>query len=260
METNNIKINPKWSKSKDEIWDEIFANLETKQTSPKKKRLAIWQYAAAAVAAVLIVGTSFAYLYTTTETAERGSHLAITLPDGSNVNLNAESKLSYKPYWWFASRDVKLEGEAYFEVKSGSKFTVLSGQNEVNVLGTSFNIFARAEKYSVTCLTGKVEVVANRDKVVLTPNMQATLNSGIFKVVETINTTQTIGWTQNKFSFIGVPLPDVVKEIERQYDIHVSTTSTMDYLYTGNFSKENQPEVVLEIVGKPFGITFDIEQ
>ncbi len=98
METNNIKINPKWSKSKDEIWDEIFANLETKQTSPKKKRLAIWQYAAAAVAAVLIVGTSFAYLYTTTETAERGSHLAITLPDGSHVNLNAQSKLSYKPY------------------------------------------------------------------------------------------------------------------------------------------------------------------
>jgi ferric-dicitrate binding protein FerR (iron transport regulator) len=70
---------------------------------------------------------------------------------------------------------------------------------------------------------------------------------------------QSVGWTQNKFSFIGVPLADVVKEVERQYDIHVSTTSELDYLYTGNFSKEKQPEEVLEIIGKPFGITFKIE-
>lgn len=260
MKTENIKITPKWRKSKDEIWDEVFSDLDDSETSPKVKRLSFWKYAAAAVITIMIAGSSFAYLYTTTETAVRGMHLAVTLPDGSNVNLNADSELKYKPYWWFASRNVKLKGEAYFEVTHGSRFTVQSGQNAVRVLGTNFNVFARNDKYSVTCLTGKVEVSANRETALLTPNMRAVYNNKKLTVDETANAAQSIGWTQNKFSFIGVPLTDVVQEVERQYDIRVTTTSKLDYLYTGNFSKTKEPEEVLQIIGKPFGITFSIKQ
>ncbi len=260
MKTENIKINPEWRKSKDEIWDEVFSGLDdATESKPKVKRLSFWKYAAAAVVALMVASGAFAYLYTTTETAVRGSHLAVTLPDGSSVNLNAESELKYKPYWWFAARDVSLNGEAYFEVKKGNKFTVKSCANTVRVLGTSFNIFARMDKYNVTCLTGKVEVTSNSNNVLLTPNMQAVLQNGRLKVTENTDAAQSIGWTQNKFTFIGVPLTDVVQEIERQYDIHVITTSKLDYLYTGNFSKTKEPEEVLQIIGKPFGITFTIK-
>jgi ferric-dicitrate binding protein FerR (iron transport regulator) len=223
------------------------------------KHLSFWKYAAAAVAVIIVTVSTFAYLYETTEQAVRGTHIAVVLPDGSKVNLNAESKLSYKPYWWFISRNVELKGEALFDVEKGSRFSVKSAGNEVRVLGTSFNVFARAEKYSVTCLTGKVEVKINNESLVLTPDMQVNLHEGKLNVLNDIDALQSVGWTQNKFSFIDVPLADVVKEVERQYDIHVSTTSELDYLYTGNFSKEKQPEEVLEIVGKPFGITFKIE-
>ncbi len=259
MKTENIKINPEWRKSKDEIWDEVFAGLDDVENKPKVKRLSFWKYAAAAVITLMVVSGAFAYLYTTTETAVRGLHLAVTLPDGSNVKLNAESELTYKPYWWFASRDVSLKGEAYFEVKPGSKFTVKSGANAVRVLGTSFNIFSRDGKYNVTCLTGKVEVTSNSDNILLTPNMQAALLNGKLEVTEKTDVTQSIGWMQNKFTFIGVPLTDVVQEIERQYDIQVITTSKLDYLYTGNFSRTKEPEEVLQIIGKPFGITFSIK-
>lgn len=259
MKTEDIKVIPKWSKSKDEIWSEAFADLEKAETSPKIKRLSFWKYAVAAVFALFIATGSFAYLYQTTEQAVRGSHFAVTLPDGSTANLNADSKISYRPYWWFAARNVELIGEAFFEVKPGSYFTVKSFQNEVRVLGTSFNVFARAGNYSVTCLTGKVEVKTNNQNIALTPNMQVNLRDGKLNVSENIDGLQSIGWTHNKFSFIGVPLADVVKEIERQYDIHITTTAQLDYLYTGNFSKEKNPEEVLEIVGKPFGITFKIE-
>lgn len=51
------------------------------------------------------------------EVAERGTHLAVVLPDGSKVDLNAESKIGYKPLWWFISRDVELKGEAYLKLK-----------------------------------------------------------------------------------------------------------------------------------------------
>ncbi|MDR2917249.1 MAG: FecR domain-containing protein [Tannerella sp.] len=258
MKTEDIKITPQWSKSKDEIWNEVFADHEEAETSPKVKRLSFWKYAAAAVVMFIIATGAFAWLYETTEQAARGSHLAVNLPDGSKVNLNSDSKLSYKPYWWFASRSVTLKGEAFFEVKPGSRFTVESFGNEVRVLGTSFNIFARAESYRVTCLTGKVEVRANNEKTTLTPNMQVYLRDGKLDISDNIDGLQSIGWTQNKFSFIGVPLADVVKEIERQYDIQITSNAKLDYLYTGNFSKEKKPEEVLEIVGKPFGITFNI--
>ncbi|MDR1120010.1 MAG: FecR domain-containing protein [Dysgonamonadaceae bacterium] len=261
MKTEDIKITPKWSKSRDEIWNEVFSGLDDiSESKPKVKRLTIWQYAAAAVIALMLASGAFAYLYTATETAVRGKHLAVTLPDGSGVNLNAESELTYKPYWWFASRDVRLKGEACFEVKPGSKFTVKSGANSVRVLGTSFNIFARADRYRVTCLTGKVEVTAGGDSVLLTPNMQASLRNGKLEVSGNIDAAQSAGWTQNKFAFIGVPLADVVQEIERQYDIHVTSTSKLDFMYTGNFSKTKEPEEALKIIGTPFGITFSIKR
>jgi len=51
-----------------------------------------------------------------------------------------------------------------------------------------------------------------------------------------------------------------VKEIERQYDIRIVTSSNLDYFYTGNFSKSTDPEEILQIIGKPFGITFSIKK
>ena len=102
METKDIKMTPKWSKSKDEIWKDVFADLEDEAT-PQAKRISFWRYAAAAVIVVAILGSAFAGLYTVTSTASRGMHLTVTLPDGSVAELNAESELRYKPYWWVIS-------------------------------------------------------------------------------------------------------------------------------------------------------------
>lgn len=254
-----MKITPKWSKTKDEIWNEVFANTVEVKATPEIKHLNFWWYAAAMIAFV-ITGSSFSFLYTITETVDRGSHLAVILPDGSKVDMNAETELRYKPYWWYISRNVELKGEAYFDVKRGSKFRVTSEQNQVIVLGTSFNIFARPDKYVVTCITGKVEVLANNEKAILLPNMQAYLQNNKFNINNNAYAKQSIDWVYDKFSFIGVPLSEVVAEIERQYDIQIITVSELDYLYTGNFSKENRPQEVLEIIGKPFGITLNIKQ
>ena len=144
MKADDIKITPKWSKSKEDIWDSVFEGLEETpkviEMAPRKRSL--WFYAAASIAAIAIILPSIAFFYTKNEVAERGTHLAVVLPDGSKVDLNAESKISYKPLWWFISRDVELKGEAYFEVEKGSTFDVRSGQYTVSVLGTSFNVFS----------------------------------------------------------------------------------------------------------------------
>jgi ferric-dicitrate binding protein FerR (iron transport regulator) len=259
MNTENLKTVPQWRKSKDEIWNEVFAGLEDSQPAAKTRRPPLRNYAAAAaVALLLLTGVSFAYLYTVTETATRGVHLTVTLPDGSDVTLNAESRLSYKPCWWHVSRDTRLTGEAFFEVKPGRRFTVTSGENRVEVLGTSFNIFSRPEGYRVTCLTGRVSVSAKRETVLLTPNRQAVLQNRRLRITADDDAGQSVGWTQDKFIFIGVPLSEAVGEIERQYDIRATTASTLNHLYTGNFSRPETPQEALEIIGKPFNITFSI--
>lgn len=258
MKTEDLKLAPKWKKSKDELWNELFSGLE-ETPRPKLKRLSFFKYAAAAIVLLAISVGTFAYLHKMTESVGRASQLAFSLPDGSKVKLNADSKISYKPYWWHVSRHVELKGEAFFEVEPGSRFSVKSEKNSVNVLGTSFNVFARARAYRVSCLSGKVEVAANKQRLTLTPNMQFNMHNGNWELLKNIDATQSIGWTRNKFSFVGVPLEDVVKEIERQYDIRVLPNSDLQYLYTGNFSKKEKPEEVLEIIGKPFGINFKIE-
>ena len=259
MKHENIKITPKWSKSKEDIWCEFFDGLEETQPSKPVRRISFWKYPVAAAIIIALAGTITARYYSVSKVAARGTHMSAMLPDSSKVILNAESTLTYYPYWWFASRCVELDGEAYFEVKSGKNFSVKSNKNEVNVLGTSFTVFSRAEKYSVTCLTGKVEVVANKKVSILNPNMRLTYRDEKLSIEKNIDEIQSMGWTKNKFVFIGVPLVDVISEIERQYDINIMADKNLNYFYTGNFEKTERPDDILKIIGKPFDIKFSIK-
>lgn len=261
MKTDDIKITPEWSKSKEEVWANVFEKLEDTpqmvKMSPRKR--SIWFYAAASVAVIAIILPSIAFFYVKSEVAERGSHLTVILPDGSKVDMNAESKISYKPFWWPISRDVELKGEAYFEVKKGSSFDVRSGQYTVSVLGTSFNVLYRNGKFNVTCLTGKVDVSNKSELVTLTPNMQALWNNGKLIAKEIDDAEKSINWKLGRFVFVSVPLQEVIQEIERQYNIEIFPNSNLNHLYSGNFTRANDPEDVLKIVGKPFGIEFKIK-
>ena len=102
----------------------------------------------------------------------------VILPDGSIAQLNGSSTLKYHPYWWNISRNISLEGEAFFEVAKGSKFSVESKNGTTSVLGTSFNIYARSNQYEVVCVTGKVwvENATGEVSTIITPNQKAVLS------------------------------------------------------------------------------------
>jgi ferric-dicitrate binding protein FerR (iron transport regulator) len=250
---------PQWHKSKEEIWTEVFEPLMKEEGVQEHRETPAKRFPFGSCAAILLVVLSLTiHFYTVTEEAARGSQADVRLPGHATVTLNAGSRLSYKPLAWFISRKVTLEGEACFEVEAGSRFSVLSGGKRVHVLGTTFNVYARPEKYCVTCLAGKVEVCAGKEAVTLTPGMQATWRGWALEVSKDAVSTRAAGWMQGKFAFAETPLSEVVAEIERQYDIRVMPGYRPDYLYTGNFSRAERPEDVLEIIGKPFGITFKI--
>jgi ferric-dicitrate binding protein FerR (iron transport regulator) len=255
MNINRIKIRPRWKKSKEEIWQETFDSLPFEEIP---KTTTVWftalKYAAALIFGVFLFGS----LYKVEHKAVRGQHLTVYLPDNSRVTLNADSKISYKPCLWFLTRNVKLEGEGFFEVKPGSRFSVKSGQYRVSVLGTEFNVYARSEQYRVNCVSGRVEVTANKDVITLTKDMQVIFHTQKPEIES--DTQWNADWMQNKFSFFDTPLADVVAEIERQYDIRIVADKPLNQRYTGTFTKTESPEDILEIVGKPFGITFKTEK
>ena len=240
-------------------------NAARVEAQSAKKRFPLWGYAASILIPVLL----FCSLYTVTETTKRGEQAVVQLPDRSTVTLNAESKLSYKPFIWFISRKgasssnvfarkVSLEGEAYFEVTPGNRFSVQTGDYRVNVLGTTFNVQARPGMYRVTCLTGQVEVQTGQETAPLGPNMQASLHERKLTVIDDVTPSVAIGWMKNMFVFEGTPLGEVIAEIERQYNITVIPDYDPNHLYSGFFSKTENPTEILEAIGKAFGITFSI--
>lgn len=257
MALEKFKISPRWSASKEEIWSAFFEPLPeiTGLHQPTLRLRNYIQYGVAAIFIGAIFFVGFAAFYTQNFVTDKGAHLSVNLPDGSTVELNAASKISFKPFWWRFSRDIEMLGEAYFEVKKGSQFVVSCPNGVVTVLGTSFNIKARDNTFSVTCLTGKVQVSASTQKVILASKMEAKMVNEQFVIFENSDATERISWTENKFVFDNAPLEDVLLEIELQYNIHIVRPKKTNYFYTGNFFKTDDPKEVLSIVGKPFGIT-----
>lgn len=248
-----------WKKSKADIW----ANLESQiDTQPKgrsiKFHFAISKWAVAAAIVVLFALGSYLRFYSITIKTPAGQHLLAELPDHSKVNLNAQSSITYHPYWWRINRMVKLEGEGFFEVEKGRKFTVESAQGITQVLGTSFNIFARDELYKVTCITGTVKVKSKTGiEAILKPNCKAEIQAnGKINVSANIETFPEISWKKNIFLFTASPVIQVFKEIERQYGVNIETNIHDYSLYTGNFTKDQNVEEILKYVCPALGFKY----
>jgi len=259
VEKLNSKLSVEWDESKEDIWAKMEAQMQ--QTKPKGKVISlnrsILQWAVAAVILVLIGTTAFMRFYTEGSMVPDGEHRIVELPDHSKVHLNAGSEVGYHPYWWAFSREVKFEGEAYFEVEKGSRFKVESANGTTTVLGTSFNIYARDENYRVTCLIGKVQVV-NADhssEVFLLPNEKTELVSNELRK-QAVDAVQDIAWTNNSFIFTDRPLDEVFAEIERQYNVVIDLPENIKFSYSGNFDKTSDVKQVLGYVCRPFNLNF----
>jgi ferric-dicitrate binding protein FerR (iron transport regulator) len=257
-------IHLSWEKSKDEIWEDLQIRMQegsSKKTIVRSLLPGKTWLAVAASGALLVALLSFMRFHTVSSTAPSGIHTRVELPDGSRVKLNADTRISYKPYWWKFSRLVELEGEAWFDVNKGSrKFRVTSRKASTEVLGTTFNIYARKEQYRVECHSGKIALHAHKSKeqVILTPLTKAQLNSsGRFEVSTISEAEKGAHWTDNRLRFVSTPLKLVFEEIERQYGIEIECSFTQEYLYSGNFSLDIPLENVLHLLCRPFDLRYE---
>lgn len=206
-------------RSKEEAWAALNSAIASQPKTKRRWLTPTITWTVAASFALLVAVGSLIMTHTTHVASAKGEHLAVVLPDGSNVLLNSESQLSYQKYMWWRKREVTLKGEGYFKVMKGRRFEVRTGKFVTSVLGTTFNVFARDNEVRVCCFTGKVGVreVTSGSHTILTPGLGVGSDGNTLGSVEKISEKQK-GWTKGEFYFTDVPLDDVFAEIERQFD------------------------------------------
>jgi len=262
--TSKFKV-PASSQSKEAAWDKLVQSIDQKEKQEAKVVMfasrKVW-YSIAASLVVLFTIAALTYRYSTVEIElSKGEITNRILPDGSEVQLNADSKISYRKFGWLLNREIKLNGEAFFSVKHGNKFTVITDYNrKVTVTGTKFNVFARGPQFEVNCFEGSVIVETPTTKPI-----SVTKGTGINSVKIEEEPEQILldsipepTWTKGEFYFDNTPLNVVFDELSRQFNVSVDIRIEVEKrMYTG-FFKKDQLIKALDLVCIPMGLTYQI--
>ena len=202
--------------------------------------------------------------------APAGSKTQVVLPDGTKVRLNAGSSLCYTPQYGIKEREVRLCGEAYFDVAHNKEvpFLVKSENLQVKVLGTKFDFRDYpTDKHAMVALSeGKVDLSDLRskgDSFLMLPSDQFVLDKEKRTMQRRkIAPSEVVKWTESKLYFDEEPLPDVLNAIERNYNVHiVLQTHRLDTLkFYGAFDTNEQSiGEVMEILSTTQQLKYHIE-
>lgn len=242
---------PDFRKSKEEIWSEIDA-----ETDDYNKKPLYW-----AAAVILLLAVSYftfpTLLIKSNQISTKAGQIQfLELPDGSTVQLNAVSEISYSKEW--DERMLHLKGEAFFEVEKGNKFIVETDLGTVEVLGTSFNVKVRKDQFGVECKTGRVKVSAPNFNFseILDPGDRVTLDSGKIKLLK-IDPVIIGSWQKGEFYYDNRPVKEVFDELERQFDIELTVSQTEVYRFTGYFSTKDL-QTALTMICEPLDLSYAI--
>lgn len=247
----------------EDLWYKIKNSDESPVTFTEKnnvRSIIYWRWAAAAI---LIFAAGGMFFYTNRQQPVNqqasivvrhiyvpyGKIKEIVLPDGTKVKLNAGSSFSYPLVFSKATREVKLEGEGFFEVTKNAKkpFLVHTSTLTVKVLGTVFNVkaYRNDKNIETTLLKGKVQVEL-KDKpeknIILLPNEKLIVDNNLPGVMNTAATDareakveylvtalpqvkaediKETAWVNNRLVFTNESFEEVAKQIERKYNVQI---------------------------------------
>ena len=262
-------------------------NVEkTVVTNPGKYRGILW---AASVAAAVIIVALLALNNTNNKqvlknelaanvvTTRPGSKSKVQLPDGTQVWLNADSKISYKNNFLGDIREVTLSGEAFFDVVKDKTrpFIIHTGSIDLKVLGTAFNVrsYPNEKTTETSLIRGSVEILLHNNpdkKYILKPNEKLVVNNSITKAAGSKNQDENTGqdqqimtlskilfdkqdssnietrWTNDLLDFDGTPFANIVTELERLYKVRfiIKDEKLKQVRFTGVFSNKSLDEVM----------------
>lgn len=200
-----------------------------------------------------------------TVSTPKGGQYQVVLPDGTRVWLNAASALTYPLSFSGGQRRVQLEGEGYFEVAKNKAmpFHVISGDQDVEVTGTHFNVNGYKDNGSVntTLLEGGVTVHSLGGDQKIRPGEQAMVRDGTAKIrVRTVDTAEETAWKNGFFEFNNSSLKVILNQLERWYDIRVDYQNLPAKRYNGTISRNVRLSQVLNMLEVTGNIRFKIQK
>lgn len=256
---------------------------------PKWESRSPFYWKAASIAAVLLIVSSLLFsLFFLDGTANkqiatrRASKTTVLLADGTRVILNADSKLVYPESFSGKSREVRLTGEAYFDVTKDAErpFIIHTEKMDVRVLGTAFNVKSYPEdKFTeATLIHGKIEVTLKdrpSDRITLSPNEKLTIKNKTMEAAgnehdealaqithlkKTDSHLAETSWMFDRIEFRNETFQDLARKLERTYDVRIRFRDDRLTMlrFTGSFEKE-PVENVLQALGLLEHFSFSVD-
>ncbi|WP_346864065.1 FecR domain-containing protein [uncultured Draconibacterium sp.] len=201
-----------------------------------------------------------------TLTTQKGEQTSVILPDGSKVWLNVDTKLSYPADYGEKSRNLELEGEAYFEVEKNKElpFIVSAGKVVTTALGTRFIVSAYHESSEIrsSLVEGSVNVEYGQESKLLKPGQQLLYHRNSSKaLIKTFEEKLELAWMNDELIFRLMPFNDVVKELEKWFDIKIEYNADQfkTETLTVRFEEYESLETILKVIAKANGFKYVIE-
>lgn len=260
----------------DSAWKNIESKIHTTPVQTRTQSLItrpIFRMAAAAIFAAVILVSGYELFYSRIEagkmmeiTASSEVLNTFTLPDGTQVSLNSDTRLRYPKRFGKNTREVTIEGEAFFEVKPNKNkpFIIHAGKAQVKVLGTSFNVSAYPETKMVEVIvaTGEVQVVnkttetIQNNELILNPGDKGTLIYSSNSLQKTTNQDPNfLSWKTHKLIFKATSLDEVVRNLEKVYKVNIRLADAKlnGLLLTAHFN-DYPLDFILQVIETTFNI------
>jgi len=258
-----------WQKIADEIReDETPSSARrlslSKKTAPNFSKTVYWALRIAAVLFVVLLGgwlVKAKYFPTNVALTQNREHRTIVLADGSRVEMNAASRISYSTDYSKTNREITLAGEAFFTVTAGSApFVVKTKNSDVKVLGTAFNVRSRDNTTTVAVERGKVSLANNENReVILQKGQMSRVEMGQPPTVpEAANLDGLLAWRAGRLEFQRTSLHEVLSELQRQFGVSIrfSNPNVAGLTLTASFQTDQPIKDVLTAICLTFNWEF----
>jgi transmembrane sensor len=245
---------------KSALWHKINESTQAKVIPMKRN----WMIYAAASCLFLFVTYSF-FISSDSKLKESKTIIAAKkvtnhlLPDQSKIDIQKGSSITYNQSDFQKARIVYLKGHAFFNVKKGNEFKVISEYGEVKVLGTSFDVIEKPNGIKVICYTGKVEVTSNGKKIIITPGEETAFESVEMKQISLLQGT-TPGYISGKLEYSNVEIGKILEVLSQEYNVTIESPNSLKQKYfTGIINLSNIDEAMKTITW-PYFHTYSINE
>lgn len=224
---------------------------DRKASIPKAKTIQfpLLRYAAAAV---IVLGIALVYYLTLPNyvvySTNKAQSLFVELPDGSTVNLSANTKLKYDPDTYESNRLITLAGEAYFDVVKGANFEVQTIEGNIKVLGTTFNVNQRRSTLNVICYTGKVNVSNSATSSDLLPGDAIRIEKGRSTKTWRVISGEQPAWMNGVTEIHEATLQVAMDALQNIYDLQINSSIALENIPFDGAFPHNDIEVALRSV------------